>query len=216
MWHAEKIFICTSCRISCHKKCYSKITHCCTLSVQKAANATGGRFFGAELNSLVDDEQAVPVVIDKLFVAIELRALFVEGIYRKSAAIAQVRNARRTIETAPKFDELCFDNVPVHVISTLVKSFFRELPEPLITSDLYENFVNASEVEEAFERIRCLSVMVELLPKCNRSVLDRLMYHLARVAHQVSLSYIVRQFKKASCSRLDELEGTACQRTSRF
>lgn len=62
---------------------------------------TGGRFFGAELNTLVDDEQAIPVVINKLFVAIELRALFVEGIYRKSAAIAQVRNARRTIETAP-------------------------------------------------------------------------------------------------------------------
>uniref|UniRef100_F1KQ35 Myosin-IXb n=1 Tax=Ascaris suum TaxID=6253 RepID=F1KQ35_ASCSU len=188
MWHAEKIFICTSCRISCHKKCYSKIMHYCTPSIQRAANATGGRFFGAELNTLVDDEQAVPVVIDKLFVAIELRALFVEGIYRKSAAIAQVRNARRTIETAPKFDELCFDDVPVHVISTLVKSFFRELPEPLITSDLYENFLNASEVEEAFERIRCLSVMVELLPKCNRSVLDRLMYHLARVAHQESVN----------------------------
>lgn len=43
-----------------------------------------------------------------------------------------------------EFDELCFDDVPVHVISTLVKSFFRELPEPLITSDLYENFLNAS------------------------------------------------------------------------
>ncbi|VDM37296.1 unnamed protein product [Toxocara canis] len=180
MWHAEKIFICVGCRISCHKKCHSKITQSCTLSVQRAANTTGGRFFGAELNTLVDDEHTIPVVVNKMFMAIELRALFVEGIYRKSAAIAQVRNARRTIETAPKFDELCFDDVPVHVVSTLVKSFFREMPEPLITYDLYENFLNASEVEEAFERIRCLSVMVELLPKCNRSVLDRLMYHLAR------------------------------------
>lgn len=32
---------------------------------------------------------------------IELKALFVEGIYRKSGAIAQVRNARRKIENAP-------------------------------------------------------------------------------------------------------------------
>ncbi|VDD95614.1 unnamed protein product [Enterobius vermicularis] len=76
------------------------------------------------------------------------------------------------------------EDFPIHVICTLVKSFFRELPEPLITYELYENFLNASEVEEPYERIRCLSVMVELLPKCNRCVLDRLMYHLARVAFE--------------------------------
>ncbi|VDK27731.1 unnamed protein product [Gongylonema pulchrum] len=93
---------------------------------------SGGRFFGANLSSLVDDQRTIPIVINKLFMTIELKALFVEGIYRKSAAIAQV--------------------------------------------------------EESFERIRCLSVMVELLPKCNKSVLDRLMYHLARVAHQESVN----------------------------
>lgn len=35
------------------------------------------------------------------------------------------------------------------------------------------------------ERGRCLSVMIDLLPKTNRGLLDRLMFHLARVAHQV-------------------------------
>ncbi|RCN30953.1 phorbol esters/diacylglycerol binding domain protein [Ancylostoma caninum] len=33
MWHAEKIFICVACRISCHKKCHAKITQACTVSV---------------------------------------------------------------------------------------------------------------------------------------------------------------------------------------
>lgn len=48
----------------------------------------------------MDNQETVPVIIDKLFMAIEVKALFVEGIYRKSAAIAQVRNARRKIENA--------------------------------------------------------------------------------------------------------------------
>jgi myosin-9 len=39
-------------------------------------------------------------------------------------------------------------------------------------------------MDQPMERLRCLSVMVELLPKCNKCLLDRLMYHLARVAHQ--------------------------------
>lgn len=40
---------------------------------------------------------------------IELKALFVEGLYRKSAAVAQVRYIRRKIETTPgKFFEFLF------------------------------------------------------------------------------------------------------------
>ncbi|KAL3997136.1 Myosin head (motor domain) family protein [Acanthocheilonema viteae] len=187
MWHAEKIFICKACRISCHKKCHTKIATSCAQSLHQANLQSGGRFFGANLSSLVNDQETVPIVIDKLFMAIELKALFVEGIYRKSAALAQVRNARREIENA-EFETLSFDDVSTHIMTTLVKSFFRELPEPLITYDLYENFLNASEVEESAERIRCLSVIVELLPKCNRSVLDRLLYHLARVANQESVN----------------------------
>ncbi|CAI4221277.1 unnamed protein product [Auanema sp. JU1783] len=193
MWHAEKILICVACRISCHKKCHSKLTQQCALSGQNLHNTknseTNGRFFGVSLNSLVDDgENSIPPLIDKLFMNIETRALFVEGIYRKSGSIAQVRSSRRSIEIASDTESISFDDVPVHVLSTLIKSFFREMPEPLITFDLYENFLNVSEVEDSFERGRCLSVMIDLLPKHNRSLLDRLMFHLARVAHQEAVN----------------------------
>uniref|UniRef100_A0A915PKD8 Uncharacterized protein n=1 Tax=Setaria digitata TaxID=48799 RepID=A0A915PKD8_9BILA len=187
MWHAEKIFICKACRISCHKKCHTKITTSCSQALQQANLQSGGRFFGVNLSNLMDDQETIPIVMHKLFMTIELKGLFVEGIYRKSGAIGQVRNARRKIENAD-FDTVSFDDIPTHVMTALVKSFFRELPEPLITYDLYENFLNASEVEENAERIRCLSIVVELLPKCNKSVLDRLLYHLARVANQESVN----------------------------
>lgn len=94
----------------------------------------------------------------------------------------------------------------MHVLTTLVKSFLRELSDPIMSYDLYENFLNVSgqshisisreyktmrfilqEVEDAAERIRCLTVMVDLLPKHNKCVLDRLIYHMARIAHQVRL-----------------------------
>jgi myosin-9 len=72
-----------------------------------------------------------------------------------------------------------FDDVPAHVMTTLVKSFFRELNEPLITFELYENFINVSEVKEPGERLRSLTVVVDLLPRSNRCVFDRLMYHVS-------------------------------------
>ncbi|KAH7730130.1 myosin VA [Aphelenchoides avenae] len=187
MWHAEKIFICMNCRLSCHKKCHTKVTYKCTKAT-KGDSDSCGRVFGADLSLLVDDEQAVPAVLNKMFMAIEVQALFIEGIYRKSGAFAAVRNARKAIEMAPNYDDLSFDDVPVHVVTTLIKAFFRELSEPLITYELYENFINVSEVPDQSERGRCLSNMVDLLPKANKCVLDRLMYHLARVAHQESVN----------------------------
>ncbi|VDM63316.1 unnamed protein product [Angiostrongylus costaricensis] len=185
MRHAEKIFICAACRISCHKKCHTKITQICKMSMNAVS---GGRFFGAILTTLVDEDHAIPPLIDRLFMNLETRALFVEGIYRKSGSLAQVRYMRRVIESAPDFNTVSLDDVQVHVLTTIVKAFLREMPEPLITFDLYENFLNVSEVDDITERGRCLAVMIELLPKSNKGLLDRLMFHLARVAHQEAVN----------------------------
>ncbi|KAL3088833.1 hypothetical protein niasHS_009125 [Heterodera schachtii] len=190
MWHAERIFICVSCRLSCHKKCHTKVNYVCS----KATTAVGeipnsSKFFGADLsNLLLDDAQTVPVLLNRLLATIEVKALFTEGIYRKSGQLALIKQTRRQIELAEDPDSISFDDVPIHVLTSLIKSFFRELSEPLITADLYENFVNISEIKETNDRIRCLRAMVEMLPKGNKCVLDRLVYHLARVAHQESVN----------------------------
>lgn len=195
IWHHEKLFICVACRISCHKKCYNKVTHPCSLVGQQVKNQTGGRFFGASLGSICDDEHMIPPLIDRLFFVVETRALFVEGVYRKSGSLPQVRALRKLIEDSADMCSVNLDEAGVHVLTTVIKAFFREMPEPLITFDLYENFLHVSEVKDLTERVGCLAVMMELLPKSNRSLLDRLMYHLARVAHQEAVN-------KMSCSNL--------------
>ncbi|KAF1769018.1 hypothetical protein GCK72_000831 [Caenorhabditis remanei] len=189
IWHHEKLFICVACRISCHKKCQPKVTHPCHLIGKTIDPQTnGGRFFGASLTSIIDDDHTVPPLLDRLFFAIETRALFVEGVYRKSGSLPQVRSIRKVIESTADAESVNLEDAGVHVLTTLVKAFFRELAEPIIIFDLYENFLNVSEVEDMSERVRCLSVMIELLPKPNRAVLDRLMYHLARVADQEAVN----------------------------
>ena len=45
------------------------------------------------------------------------------------------------IEEKVKFGERPFDDV--HVLSGTLKLYFRELPEPLIPFDSYDDFVNA-------------------------------------------------------------------------
>ncbi|KAI6222187.1 hypothetical protein M3Y95_00958000 [Aphelenchoides besseyi] len=189
MWHAEKIFICLNCRLSVHKKCHTKVNGTCARAVLPAVMASGrSRFFGADLAVLTGDDLIVPPILNNMLMAIEIRGLFVEGLYRKSGSVAEVKRLRNQIELAEDWDNFSFDEVPVHVLTTLIKGFFRELNEPLITFELYENFINVSEVKDMSERLRCLSVVVDLLPRANRCVFDRLMYHLARVAHQETIN----------------------------
>ena len=37
-----------------------------------------------------------------------------------------------------------FSDYHVHVLTSVMKTFFRELPEPLLTFDLYDDFIRAS------------------------------------------------------------------------
>lgn len=96
MYHAEKVFVCVHCRLSCHKKCHTKINDHCT----KAGTVNLGKcsFFGADLGVLVGDELVPPTIVNNMFMAIEVKYLFVEGIYRKSGSLAAVRAVRREID----------------------------------------------------------------------------------------------------------------------
>lgn len=44
----------------------------------------------------------------------------------------------------------------VNVVSSLLKSFFRKLPEPLFTAELYPVFIEASKQEDAALRLNTL------------------------------------------------------------
>uniref|UniRef100_A0A8B9SL37 Rho-GAP domain-containing protein n=1 Tax=Anas platyrhynchos TaxID=8839 RepID=A0A8B9SL37_ANAPL len=48
----------------------------------------------------------------------------------------------------------------LNVISSLLKSFFRKLPEPLFTDDKYNDFIEANRIEDASERMRTLRKLV--------------------------------------------------------
>jgi hypothetical protein len=37
-----------------------------------------------------------------------------------------------------------FEDYPVHVLTTVLKAFFRELPEPLLTFELFDDFLRGS------------------------------------------------------------------------
>lgn len=48
----------------------------------------------------------------------------------------------------------------VNVISSLLKSFFRKLPDALLTSELYPNFIKSDAIEDAIQRMMAIRKLV--------------------------------------------------------
>ncbi|BHF64778.1 hypothetical protein SprV_0200778500 [Sparganum proliferum] len=128
----------------------------------------------------------VPVIVSTCAEEIERRGLAEEGIYRICGSLSSVNYLKeqfnRDVDTAVK--QLA--DYDVHVLSSLLKAFFRELPEPLITSTEFIAFVNALDVVDVNEKIKMLNHALASLPKPRRDTFQYLLRHLVRVGEHES------------------------------
>ncbi|OTF71531.1 RhoGAP and GAS domain containing protein, partial [Euroglyphus maynei] len=85
---------------------------------------------------------AVPDFIKQCVKQIELRGSRISGIYRVSAVKSQVDSLTKAYETNP--DSVDLSNVSPNVIANLLKQFFRMLPEPLLTFQLYNELIEVA------------------------------------------------------------------------
>ena len=71
----------------------------------------------------------------------------------------------------------------IHSVSSLLKMYFRELPNPVCTFSLYDRFVSAVQsTDEDDERSCELRKVLGCLPKQNHRTLASLIKHLHRVS----------------------------------
>ncbi|XP_043231703.1 unconventional myosin-IXAa-like isoform X4 [Amphibalanus amphitrite] len=183
MWLMEKGYVCQNCKLTCHKRCQCKVVINCTREAAAAAQCAppDRRVFGVPLPLLMTDGR-VPAVLEKLISTLELRGLYTEGLYRKSGVSRRVKHLRDELEE--HLDEVDLEEVPVHVLAATVKAFLRELPEPLLTFALYDDFLRAVSIRDRQDQSQTVFAIIEQLPAANYQLLERLLFHLAQVARQ--------------------------------
>ncbi|XP_057712597.1 unconventional myosin-IXb isoform X3 [Corythoichthys intestinalis] len=183
IWGMEKAYMCSSCKLICHKKCLDKIiTDCSTRCARQDDSVPGGLHFGVHVCVLTSKANPVPKVVELLLMYVEMNGLYTEGIYRKSGSACRARELHQIMELDPEAANL--ENYPIHTITGLVKRWLRELPDPLMTFSLYNDFLRAVEFPEKAERIRAVYQKVDELPLANYNTLERLIFHLVRVAKE--------------------------------
>ncbi|KAJ0175182.1 hypothetical protein K1T71_009323 [Dendrolimus kikuchii] len=198
MWPIERSLICQTCKLASHKKCYTKVTTLCrkdtvtpSASIVGVVDAGGreqfgvltrGKVFGVPLTELPTGASNIPIVVDRLMTTIEMTGLYTEGLYRKSGLSSKVRELRRLLDERPEEGVDRLDSYAVHVRASVLKTFFRELPEPLLTFDLYDDLIRAAQISDPQERVSTIFTILRKLPKPNFDLVERLIFHLTRVA----------------------------------
>ncbi|KAK2181262.1 hypothetical protein NP493_404g02041 [Ridgeia piscesae] len=180
IWMMEKGHVCKSCKYTVHKKCCMKSTLRCKgfMDINNIANEM--KVIGAPIARLLEG-QKIPPLIERLIQMIEQNGLYTTGIYRKAGAAARIRDLVQMMNSEP--ENVNFNDYQIHVLTSVIKTFFREMPDPLLTFDLYDEFIRASELNDPKERVVCMYAVLEKLPTPNYDLLERLMFHLATIAH---------------------------------
>ncbi|ORY04910.1 RhoGAP-domain-containing protein [Basidiobolus meristosporus CBS 931.73] len=150
--------------------------------------------FGIELSSLMkyeDGTYTLPVLVEKCLHEVEERGLYEVGIYRISGTASAIEQLRRDFnENSHTVDLSSEEWRDINVISGVLKQWLRELPEPVLTFDLYHDLISASVIDDYDTRLITIKNLVSALPKPNYILLKRLIEHLEMITDYEDINHM--------------------------
>ncbi|XP_042328209.1 rho GTPase-activating protein 21 isoform X1 [Sceloporus undulatus] len=150
---------------------------------EKKPSAVGT--FGVRLDDCppAQSNKYIPLIVDICCKLVEERGLEYTGIYRVPGNNAAISSMQEELNKGMTDIDIQDDKWrDLNVISSLLKSFFRKLPEPLFTNDKYADFIDANRKEDPVERLKTLKRLIRDLPEHHYETLKFLSAHLKTVA----------------------------------
>ncbi|KAF2090138.1 RhoGAP-domain-containing protein [Saccharata proteae CBS 121410] len=148
--------------------------------------------FGLSLEELFRrDANPVPMVVYQCIQAVDLFGLDQEGIYRIPGTNSHIQAMKAMFDHNP--DSVDFRNPSaffhdVNSVAGLLKQFFRDLPDPLLTHEHYAEFIEAARIDDDTVRRDSLHAIINALPDPNYATLRALVLHLNRVQERSAMN----------------------------
>uniref|UniRef100_A0A8C4F6V5 Rho GTPase activating protein 17b n=1 Tax=Dicentrarchus labrax TaxID=13489 RepID=A0A8C4F6V5_DICLA len=103
-----------------------------------------------------------------------------EGLFRIAAGASKLKKLKAALDcSTSQLEEFYSDP---HAVAGALKSYLRELPEPLMTFGLYDEWLQASNVPDSDKRLQSLWMTCDRLPKTHKANLRYLVKFLAKLA----------------------------------
>lgn len=99
--------------------------------------------FGSELVDRAEYERRhIPSVVIRCIEEVELRGMEVEGIYRKTGGSGLVKIIQEGFEKSEDYD-ISDPDLDITAVTSVLKQYFRKLPTPLLTFDIYDRVLES-------------------------------------------------------------------------
>ncbi|EPQ61103.1 RhoGAP-domain-containing protein [Gloeophyllum trabeum ATCC 11539] len=128
-------------------------------------------------------EGEIPKIVKMCIEEVDKRGLEVEGIYRVSGRHAVVQALQHKLERNEQTFKFNPNVDDVYVVSSLLKLYLRELPEPVFRFPLTERIQHSEDLHEhKSNNFALLRSKMRRLPAVHQATLRAIVEHLSRVA----------------------------------
>ncbi|KAA8587112.1 hypothetical protein FQN60_000948 [Etheostoma spectabile] len=138
-------------------------------------------YFGVPLVNVVSPDRPIPLFIDKCVRFIETTGLNTEGLYRVSGNKSEMESMQRQFEQDHGLD-LVEKDFSINTVAGALKSFFSELPEPLVPCALQVDLLDAFKINDREQRLYTMKDVLRRFPRENYDVFKYVVSHLHKVS----------------------------------
>jgi len=119
----------------------------------------------------------IPLLVLDCAKILEHRGFEVVGIFRVSGSATLIKQIQKSYQKKKPVD---LGTVDIHTIASLMKNYFGEMKFPLLTYDLYPQFINTMSIPQS-KRVSYLKKYISVLPQPNQELLHWLLVFLNKV-----------------------------------
>uniref|UniRef100_A0A672NQ96 Rho GTPase-activating protein 23-like n=1 Tax=Sinocyclocheilus grahami TaxID=75366 RepID=A0A672NQ96_SINGR len=154
------------------------------INIMKKAKKASPKVFGVRLEDCqpATNNKFIPQIVEICCGLVEDMGLEYTGIYRVPGNNAVVSSLQEQLNKGGDINIAEEKWQDLNVVSSLLKSFFRKLLEPLFTDDKYNDFIEANRMESASDRLKTMKKLIRDLPDHYFHTLKFLIGHLKTVA----------------------------------
>ncbi|XP_061079909.1 rho GTPase-activating protein 23-like [Conger conger] len=154
------------------------------INIMKKSKKAGPKAFGVRLEDCQPavNNRFIPLIVEICCGLVEEMGLEYTGIYRVPGNNAMVSSLQEQLNKGVDINPAEEKWQDLNVVSSLLKSFFRKLPEPVFTDDKYNDFIDANRMENTEDRLKTMNKLIHDLPDCYYHTLKFLVGHLKTVA----------------------------------
>ncbi|XP_018551974.1 active breakpoint cluster region-related protein isoform X1 [Lates calcarifer] len=130
----------------------------------------------------------VPHVVRCCVEEVERRGMAEVGIYRISGTTSEISMLKAAFNSNLREAVTRLRSAEVNAVSGVLKLYFRELPEPLIPTELFQSLARTLDIQDMDSRLVSMLSLLQSCPDANRHTFLYLIRHLQRISERQDIN----------------------------